>query len=215
MTFKPKTSITFKLVMVTASALTLMACNNNAAPSDPVETNVAQSDMIEKPVSSTAPLALKNRMADYEALFAAGDIGATFDYVPPKLRYSMMAATGESEAAMRKFVAQEWKTALKTVSLETFSFNMDDTRMKTSLNDRPYILIPTTMIAGVNAEPGKVVKTDSHTVALMDDGQWYIARLDDPIMFNLFKSAYPDLVDINLPDSTMKKMDKSELDNAQ
>ncbi len=194
--------------------MALTACNNDTTSQAPVS---AETKKMEK-VAETAqvkvmPEALKSRMASYEALFAAGNIGASFDYVPPKLRYAMMQATGENEASMRDFVEQDWKRALETVSLQSFDFDLDVAKFETSQSDRPYVLIPSTMIVGVNDEPGKVVKTHSTTVAIMDGSEWYVARLDDEIMLKMFQSAYPDLAMIELPESTMKKMDASEVEN--
>lgn len=189
--------------VLSASILCLSACNNETK----TETEAAVKTVVT--VQSEAnKTALKTRLAAYEDIFESGNIGETYTFIPPAMKAAITASTGLSEDALRINFGKQWSTALETVSMEEFTFQADAAEIQTSPTERRYALIPTTIVMGVNANPDKVIKTESSTLALMDGGIWYFARLDEPEMIDFLKYAYPDLGLIKLPEAEMKMIDR-------
>ncbi len=141
---------------------------------------------------------IEQRLADFNAVMTRMDMGATFDFVPPKLKVKIAETFGVKPDDLKTAMADVMAEALKTVKFE--SFNMDfasATIATTSDGSRTYALIPTETIMAVEGA-GKFRAT-SQTLAMDEDGEWYLVRVDDPNQSNLIKQVYPEFADVDFP----------------
>ncbi|MEP1229991.1 MAG: hypothetical protein ABJG88_04895 [Litorimonas sp.] len=148
--------------------------------------------------------ALRDRVKEFEAIFDSDDIGETMNFIPPKTYEALKKGITATDEEMKNSVNREWKKALETISVESFTFELDENSIQTSSIGRAYTTLPLTMVMGINSDPTKLIKATSTTVALVDAGVWYIVRLDEPSLVGLFKKSYPDLSTIAIAPATQE-----------
>jgi hypothetical protein len=68
-----------------------------------------------------------------------------------------------------------------------------------------YLLIPTSGVIAVEGA-GRIQAT-SQTVALEDDGEWYLVRTDEPDQTELVKQLFPAFRDVTFPRGSMVPLD--------
>jgi len=152
-------------------------------------------------VSSKAELII--RLNDFQSIFENEDISEVLDFTPPKAFEALIKAKRSTDQTMRADVNQGWATALETITVEKVSFDTDNIQIQTSPIGRSFALVPLNMTFGVKADQNTVVKASSTTIALVDSGIWYIVRLEEPSIVEIFKKSYPDLAKISFPPATM------------
>jgi hypothetical protein len=152
--------------------------------------------------------AFENRVADYSKLLLNGNIGKTFDYMPPRVKDGLVEATGKSPDDLKKEMQERYDGALETVNTYGTTLKLDGLVINSVDSGLDYILIPTVMGGQQKAEPYSVVETQSDTIALHESGEWYFLALYDPTMINLLKYKYPELESISVKETDIKVTEK-------
>jgi hypothetical protein len=130
--------------------------------------------------------------------FSAGDIAATFDYVPDKLFAQIADSAGVPADVMMTMVKEQISTAMATVTVESFLMNMDTATYETTPDgSRQYVVIPTETIMTVEGA-GKIRST-GNSLALEDEGSWYLISVDDPSQAQFLSGAYPEFEGVTFP----------------
>jgi len=153
-----------------------------------------------KGFSSADRAKVEARVADLNRMMAAGDMAGAMDVVPPRLFQTIAARAGVSEAEFRAAMREMIAAQMQSVSL--VSYNMDmaaATPIRTPDDARTYLLIPTMTVMEVN---GQRVKSTTSTLALEDEGEWYLIRVDDANQVALIRELWPEFAAVEFPVGT-------------
>jgi hypothetical protein len=154
-------------------------------------------------LSDEARTAMETRVDAFGAAMASGDMGAVFDYMPPKLLESMAAQAGIDQAALIEMSKAQIETAMATVKID--SFEMDTASATTAATPDgsiTYVMIPTTTVMTVEGAGTMQAKGD--TLAFQEEGEWYLARVDDAGQAALLQSIYPAFAGIAFTPGTVE-----------
>ncbi|NHF71935.1 hypothetical protein [Paracoccus xiamenensis] len=187
MTFS-RSRLTFAAVALTA-VLGLGACATSVPPSE----SYAATSLL----NDAAKQSLKARVNAYDAELRRGNLGATIDYLPPRLAAVFAEKSGIS--------AQQAKANMDARVAGTRSeiriaggHDLSQALVGTAGNGMPYAVIP----AAARATAGGLSLTEQgNTLAVLDGGTWYLAALTDDEAIAEIRQAYPEFRRVALPAS--------------
>jgi hypothetical protein len=146
-------------------------------------------------LTDEARAAVTERVNSFNQSMAAGDMSAVFDYLPPKLLSSLAAQGGVDVPTLIEISKAQIEEGMAMVTIDSFSMDMDAATYQMSPDGSlGYLLIPTETVMTVEGA-GKMRAT-SDTLAFEDEGEWYIARIDEPNQTAILQAAYPALAGI-------------------
>jgi hypothetical protein len=134
--------------------------------------------------------ALAATVKSFEAALREGKFDRIPTMIPPKVAAAIARRTGMTLDEIR---AAEVKSMQQ---FESFRFDLGKAVQKELAGGTPYVLIPTEAISAVRR--GRRVRTGSHTLALLDDGKWYLLSIGSTQLETTL-DAYPDLKGIEIP----------------
>lgn len=142
--------------------------------------------------------ALEARIAAFDSVVNGGRIGETVDFLPPRLISMIAEKVGMPEPAFRAMMVTQMAELLKVATFVSFGMNIDAaTTATTPGGRRTYMLIPTESVFDI-ADAGRM-RAKSSTVALKDDGQWYLVRIDNAQQIVMLRNAYPEFAGVDFP----------------
>ena len=84
------------------------------------------------------------------------------------------------------------------MDIKSYEYDMKRAEEHTSPTGRPYLFIPTLLTMELQQKTHQI---KGRIVALKDNGRWYLMNIQSKQHLALLAEAYPDLADIQLPDS--------------
>jgi hypothetical protein len=144
--------------------------------------------------------ALEETIADFGTATRALDMETVLGYLPPTMLSVMAAEFGLEVDALTAAMIEQSAEAMAAVTLVDFGMDMETARFAEDAAGEPYALIPTTTV--VDAGSGKF-RAVSDTLALLEEGEWYLLRVD-PAQVELLKKAYPNLAGVTFDPGTME-----------
>jgi hypothetical protein len=157
-------------------------------------------------LSDDAKAAMTTRVEAFGTSVAGGDMAAVFDYMPPKVLAYLAEQSGLEEAALIEASKAQIATAMALVKIDEFSMDTDAaTFQMTPDGSRGYVLIPTETVMTV--EGAGTMKATSETLAFEEDGEWYLARIDDPSQAQILQTAYPEFSGITFKPGTVEAVE--------
>jgi len=137
----------------------------------------------------------------FAAAMRAGDMQAIIDAIPPRILPSVAKSHGIDPAALRLQMIEQFSQAMKAVKIVSFKFDLSSAKFRELPGGAPYALIPTETV--VDAGQGKV-QVSSDTLALLEDGHWYLARVEQPGQVQMLTQAYPEFASVTFGGATTK-----------
>ncbi|MGL4236723.1 hypothetical protein [Tabrizicola sp.] len=154
-------------------------------------------------LSAEARAAATERVEGFKTSFAAGDMGAPLDYMPPKLLSRLASLQGVDEATLIEMTKANMAELAPKMKFDSVSMNVDAaTYQMTPDGSLGYLLIPTEIVMTIEGA-GKM-KATSDMLAFQDDGQWYLARVTDPSHTALLQDAYPAFAGVTFKGETIE-----------
>ena len=148
--------------------------------------------------------ALGERVDAFALAMQTKDVPNIIGVTPPRIWKSIAEQAGLDPAELRKTVIQQTNEVMKDVVFEKMSMDLDKAEFKTTPDGEPYALIPTSFVMSSPAI-GKIEST-SHTLALMDEGKWYLLSVSDEGQLVILRKVYPGFAGVELPKGTMKAL---------
>ncbi len=137
--------------------------------------------------------------------FDSGNYQGVIDAVPPKVIATIAKNAGAPEAELKKFLVEQTTQMMQQVKVVSFAMDLDGVKIEKTSSGRHYALIPTSTIMEVPGA-GKL-KAENTTVGLVDDGKWYLARVESDQQQGMLINAFPDFKTIDIPSGTMDPME--------
>lgn len=133
---------------------------------------------------------------------SSGDIGATLDIIPPRLKAVLLDETGIVETDLKREMNQVWANLLSEEGLTLVDFNLaldEAAERVTPTGHRAYLTIPTE--TRLEIEDTGSFRILTQTLAMEDEGDWYLIRMDKPEQTELLARAYPEFEGVAFPAS--------------
>ena len=150
-------------------------------------------------------LKLEATIRAFDRAVRESDYRAMVDAMPPRILGALASATNTPVARWKASAAAMMRNAFSEATLLEFSMRLDRASSGTLPDGMAYALIPTETKIVMNAV-GRI-ESEAHTLALYDDGRWYVIRLNDPAQIKQLRDAYPALSNVELPQGSMKFLD--------
>jgi hypothetical protein len=163
------------------------------------------SPALAEPVSPDVASAVQSRIDTFNGLVASGDLVGTIEFTPPTLLAFMATSFGTTPDAMRGQMRDALAATQGQITFDSFAMDMSGAEQATTPDGaRVYVMIPTESVMSVTGS-GKV-KSVSQTLALEEDGQWYLISIADANQATMIQGAYPEFADVALPAGTITPM---------
>lgn len=153
---------------------------------------LAPATVLAQQVSAEDRGRIEARISELSSLVAAGDFGAALDMIPPRLKAVVLAEVGIAEADLKREMNRSWGTLLQEegLTLAGFDLNADQAvEGMTSDGKHLWLTIPTETHLKVEDYGSFTIRTQ--TLAVKDEGEWYLIRMDKPEQTELLVRAYP------------------------
>lgn len=157
---------------------------------------------VEEGLSSADRAKVEARVAELNRLASAGDMFGAFDVVPPRIIRTLSERAGVSEGEFRAAMRELVNTQMQGVNLVSFKVDLAAaSTARTPNGARTYLLIPTSTVVQVG---GGRVRVNTSTLALEDEGEWYLIRVDDANQVALIRELWPEFAPVEFPTGTME-----------
>ncbi|MCW5717796.1 MAG: hypothetical protein KIS68_08205 [Bauldia sp.] len=132
--------------------------------------------------------ALAERVAAYSVAVNEGDLGALFDMVPPRIIAMIVERAGLPLAEARAQFAAAAGAVMDMATAFSFKLDVASVRFLELADGSPYALIPSETYVALD---DIAVRTRSDTLALLDEAEWYLVRVDEIEQIAILQSVYP------------------------
>jgi hypothetical protein len=147
--------------------------------------------------------ALAETIAEFDTATRALDMETVIGYLPPKMLAGMAQQFGLTVEDLQAAMIQQSADAMATVTIVDFGMDLEAARYEEASDGMPYVLVPTTTV--VDAGSGQM-RAVSDTLALLEEGEWYLLRVD-PSQVDMLKTIYPNLADVTFDPGTMEAVE--------
>jgi hypothetical protein len=158
---------------------------------------------IAREATDAEKTALTDTVGSFDTAMKANDIDFLINALPPKMLAEMAAQFGITVDELKTAAIEQSKLAMESVTIITFSMDVANAKYAALADGMPYALIPTETV--MDAGTGKI-KAVSETLAVLDEGTWYLLRIDAGQLPILHK-AYPGFADVALSAGTMEPVE--------
>lgn len=145
---------------------------------------------------------LNDRVASFDAAMKASDMTGVMGVIPPKVLDKIASNYSISTADLIAASQQQIDEALKSIKLELFSMDLAAAESFTLSDGMIYVMIPTQTVMDLGA--GGRHRSSTSTMALLDEGNWYLMAVDDAEQIAILKSVYPAMADVAFPTGTIE-----------
>jgi hypothetical protein len=155
-------------------------------------------------VTEAEKAALAETIAAYDAAMRANDMKHIMGTLPPRILNGMAERLSLTIDQLVAAAAFEMHQVRQSVLLVSYGMDFAAVRFAELADGMPYALIPTESVIQIPGT-GKL-KTASETLALIEEGTWYLLRVD-PGQLPLLVEEYPGFADVELSFGTMEAVE--------
>lgn len=138
----------------------------------------------------------------YDIAIEGKDVPVLVKAIPPRIVKRMAEQDKVSEDEIRKTLAELISQALEALPVQSFTMKMAEAQPGQLADGTPYLLIPTETVMSTGGE-GKTLMRAA-TLALLDEGAWYMVRGSDAQQVATLREAYPEYEAVVFPDATLE-----------
>lgn len=128
------------------------------------------------------------------------DMAGMMAVVPPGIWETMTEASGMSREQLLAAMDEALGEAMAEVEIVSYAMAVERGTPGVTEAGRSYLLVPTTTVLRAG---GQTIQNDSATLAMEDEGQWYLVRIDDASQVTMLNAAYPDFAGVQFPRGQM------------
>ena len=146
---------------------------------------------------------LTKTIDDFNAAMGRSDMTAIATAIPPKALAYIAASAKVTTEQLLAAMMQQMEQIMASVTVESFTMDVDNAEHRELPDGTPYLVIPTTTTIDMG-ELGKTTER-SPTLALMDEGTWYLMRMADPQQLAILRASYPEFAGVEFPPASSEK----------
>lgn len=145
---------------------------------------------------------LDARIASFDAAMRESDMAGILGVIPPAVLTQIATNYGVTSEDLVTSAQQQIDEALKSISIVSFGMDSSGAEAVEIGDGSIYVMIPTETVMDLG-QAGKM-RSASETLALFDDGTWYLMAVDDPAQIAVLRQVYPAFADVEFTAATME-----------
>ena len=145
---------------------------------------------------------LTDTVQKFDDAMKANDFATVVDTsIPPKLLTAMASGANVAVDELKTLVIQQMTQAMQTVKIDSYAMDVGKADFEEAKDGTPYALVPSEVVMEI---AGKKTKASAPTLAIIDDGKWYLLNVGQPTQVGTLKTVYPSFADVTFPQGTME-----------
>jgi hypothetical protein len=154
-----------------------------------------------RPLTDEEKAALAVTVESFNAAMREGNHARVAQTVPPKV----LAAIARRANMTPEAVVAAMVKAMQPLqsSIESFGMDLGTAIYRELASGTPYLLIPTQTTMAV---AGKRVRVGAHTLALLDEGKWYLLRVNNVPQVEILRKVYPEFTGVEFPSGSTEML---------
>ncbi|MEM7190368.1 MAG: hypothetical protein AAF439_12215 [Pseudomonadota bacterium] len=148
--------------------------------------------------------AMEARVQTFQSAMANGEMDIVLSVTPPKIYQHIAAQAGVPLDLLKQMVKAQIDQAMQDVSIDRAEMDLAATQILTTPDGTVYALVPTHVV--MQGAAGKV-EMKSETLAMQDEGNWWMLRVSDVEQVAILKEVYPSFANVSFPRGSMKLLD--------
>ena len=158
-----------------------------------------------RPLDDQERAALAATVASFGAAMREDNFARVTETVPPKVIGAIARRAGTTPDRIVALMIKAMQT-LQRGDTKIVSFGMDlaSADHKELASGGPYVLIPTETIV---AAGGQRFRERSHTLALLDEGKWFLLRISNARQIEILREVYPEFARVEFPSGSTEALD--------
>lgn len=147
--------------------------------------------------------AIRVRIDQLGRAISGGEMARTLDVVPPRLLEATAARFGATVAQLRQAFTASASQIMGGATIVSYTMDLEGASThRTPTGDRTYLLIPTETVMDV---PGAGrSRTISQTLAIAEEGDWYLIRISDAPQRAILVETYPEFSGVAVPEGRIE-----------
>jgi hypothetical protein len=145
-------------------------------------------------------------LASFDADIREQHFDRVFATVPPRVMAAIAKKNNISVEKLKPAFVGMMTATMKAVKIESFSLDLANADYRELPSGAPFALIPTKTVidAGVKGR----ISEKTFSLAIQDDGKWYILRVNDVAHLMILRDVYPEFAGVELPSGSMEILKK-------
>ena len=146
------------------------------------------------------------RIDQFERTVSSGDFASVMEFVPPVMFQKAAQDAGMTESQLLQVMRQLVRTQASNVTV--LDYELDLAAASPALTPdglMTYLIIPTTTLMEI--EDGRRARTRNHTLALKEEGEWYLIRVNDAAQVDRVRELWPSFAAVDFPAGTIEYAD--------
>lgn len=154
----------------------------------------------------TAPekAALAETVASFNAAMEIMDMERVVATIPPRVFDRLAEAYGMEVEALRAQIVAESAETMAQIDDFVFDMDLDAAEYHATPDGTPYVLIPTETEFAIDSQR---LRADGPTLAILDEGMWYLLRVSEQAQVNILRAVYPAFAEVPLPEGRIEIME--------
>lgn len=146
--------------------------------------------------------ALAATVNQFNSAMSDGRLADVIGTIPPRVLDVVARKAGIGADDIRKSMIEQIKQSQNDIKIVAFGMDLPAAKHGALASGTPYVLIPTRTVM----EAGSVgrVKASSETLALLDEGKWYLLRIEGDASIALLRETYPEFAAVQFAKGTME-----------
>lgn len=172
--------------------LSLLAAFNLASP--------AQSQAKSEVFNSEQVADLSETVVAFQKSFAANDVKGILVVMPPKIWAFIRDANKVTDEQLMQGITKALEDTMKTVKILGYRMDVAAATSHQLSDGGYYMLVPT--VTEMSITDGEKIVVSSSTLALFEEGKWYLVRINDPQQRAILAQVYPIFAGVTFPEET-------------
>jgi len=145
---------------------------------------------------------LADAVEKFDVAMKASDYNTVVDAsISPKLMTAMATTYKVPADQLKAMVVAQMTQAMQTVKIDSYGMDVANADYEEAKDGTPYALVPSEIVMEIG---GKKMKSSGSTLAIVDDGQWYLLNVGQKDQVAMLKSVYTSFADVTFPEAKME-----------
>jgi hypothetical protein len=148
-------------------------------------------------LDETEKASLAATIESFDAAMRAANYVRVAETVPPRVIDAIALRSGAEPKQIVAVMIQVMQQTLQgDTKIESFGMDLGDADHRELASGAPYVLVPTETVIVTG---GRRFRSKSHTLALLDDGRWFLLRINDVAQLQILRDVYPEFSGVVFP----------------
>jgi hypothetical protein len=139
----------------------------------------------------------------FDSAMRSNDLAAVVETIPPRVLEHIAAGAGVGVDELRGLLIKQMGEVLAQATIDSFEMDLAKADHRELEDGIPYALVPTETVMTID---GSKTAMRSHTLALLDEGIWYLVRVSDAKQLEILRQVYPEYVGVEFPRGSMEAL---------